>query len=139
MEYSTQIQQSIRDFGCRIRSAKPPTRSKGIRVSRYLELKQQAEALMVEAEKAREKELDEAITQIKLQMQILGVTLQDLRQAGIPDTSSHQAKKAKAHSQAKYRGPNGELWSGGRGRKPDWVMKALKDGKSLEQFAVARH
>lgn len=110
---------------------------KGIRVSRYQELKRQAEALLIEAEKAREKELDEAITQIKLQMQVLGITLQDLRQSGIADP---QVKKNKSSpTPAKYRGPNGELWSGGRGRKPDWVNAALKSGRKLDEFAIHRH
>jgi DNA-binding protein H-NS len=36
----------------------------------------------------------------------------------------------------KYRGPNGETWSGGRGRKPQWVMQALKEGRDIEEFAV---
>jgi DNA-binding protein H-NS len=36
----------------------------------------------------------------------------------------------------KYRGPNGETWGGGRGRKPRWVQEALKAGKKIEDFAV---
>ena len=27
-------------------------------------------------------------------------------------------------------------WSGGRGRKPQWVTQALKEGRDLEEFAV---
>lgn len=107
-------------------------------MSRYNELKQQAEALLIEAEKARELEIADALNQIKQTMLTLGLTLQDLRHVGIHDPQ--QARKTKAHpSPAKYRGPNGELWSGGRGRKPDWVLKAIKDGKSLDSFAIARH
>jgi hypothetical protein len=36
---------------------------------------------------------------------------------------------------AKYRGPDGELWSG-RGRRPLWVGAALKGGSDLEDFAI---
>ena len=36
----------------------------------------------------------------------------------------------------KYRGPNGEGWSGGRGRKPRWVTEALAAGKSLSDFEI---
>lgn len=107
-------------------------------MSRYLELKQQAEALLNQAEEAREQEIHQAIAQIKQQMAALGLTLQDLRQAGIAYNT--QAKKAKSHPQpAKYRGPNGELWSGGRGRRPDWVLAALKSGRKLDEFAIHRH
>ena len=41
-----------------------------------------------------------------------------------------------AKSPIKYRGPNGETWSGGRGRKPQWVTQALQQGRDLEEFAV---
>jgi DNA-binding protein H-NS len=37
----------------------------------------------------------------------------------------------------KFRGPNGELWTG-RGLKPRWLMAELKKGKKLEQFAIRR-
>lgn len=37
---------------------------------------------------------------------------------------------------AKYRGPNGETWTG-RGRKPRWVEKALADGIALETMKIA--
>jgi DNA-binding protein H-NS len=33
----------------------------------------------------------------------------------------------------KYRGPNGEVWGGGLGRKPDWV-NAL--GADIEKYRV---
>ena len=35
----------------------------------------------------------------------------------------------------KYRGPNGELWSG-RGLKPLWLTAELKKGKKLESFSI---
>ena len=36
---------------------------------------------------------------------------------------------------AKYRGPNGETWSG-RGMKPRWLMAELKTGKKIESYAI---
>jgi DNA-binding protein H-NS len=35
----------------------------------------------------------------------------------------------------KYRGPNGEMWSG-RGLKPRWLTAALKGGKELQDFLI---
>lgn len=35
----------------------------------------------------------------------------------------------------KYRGPNGELWTG-RGKKPRWVEAALSAGSTLEDLAI---
>lgn len=101
----------------------------------YQELKEQAEKLLAEAERMREQEIAEAIADIKKKIELYGLTAADLglaKPAGGPGLS--RSKPAK--SVVKYRGPNGEAWSGGRGRKPQWVVQALKDGRSLEEFAV---
>lgn len=101
----------------------------------YLELKAQAEKLMAEAEAMRQKELDDAIADIKAKMKAYGITARDLGLqggAGAP----RRAARGGANKVVKYRSPNGETWSGGRGRKPEWVMRALKEGKNLEEFAV---
>ena len=37
----------------------------------------------------------------------------------------------------KYRGPHGATWSG-RGLKPRWLTSALKEGKKVEDFLIAR-
>lgn len=38
---------------------------------------------------------------------------------------------------AKYRGTNGETWSG-RGLKPRWMAEALKAGKKMEDFLISK-
>lgn len=104
----------------------------------YLELKEQAEKLLAEAERMREQEIGDAIADIKKKIELYGLTAADLglagKSAGGPGTSRGRAGRKSAP--AKYRGPNGETWSGGRGRKPQWVVDALKQGRSLEEFAV---
>jgi DNA-binding protein H-NS len=47
-----------------------------------------------------------------------------------------KAAKSKSKAAAKYRGPNGELWAGGPGRKPEWVRTALAAGKNLEDYRI---
>lgn len=104
----------------------------------YLELKQQAEKLLAEAERVREQEIADAIADIKKKIDLYGLTAADLglsRGATGPGGRG-RAPKSKSASPAKYRGPNGEAWSGGRGRKPQWVVEALKQGRSLDEFAV---
>ena len=39
-------------------------------------------------------------------------------------------------SEAKYRGPNGELWAGGAGRKPEWVRDVIAKGDDVEQYRI---
>jgi DNA-binding protein H-NS len=100
----------------------------------YLELKEQAEKLLAEAEKVREQEITDAITEIRRQIDLYGLTAADLGFAKSGPGIQTRSKPGKAP--VKYRGPNGETWSGGRGRKPQWVTQALKEGRSLEEFAV---
>ncbi len=101
----------------------------------YLELKEQAEKLLAEAERVREQEIADAIADIRSKIELYGLTAVDLGLArNMAGPGSGRQKPAK--SVAKYRGPNGETWSGGRGRKPQWVVQALKDGRNLEDFAV---
>lgn len=83
---------------------------------------------MAEAEEARQIEVAAAIVEIKAKMDMYGLTLQDLK---LPDSKSH-----KSTAPIKYRGPNRQGWSGGRGRKPDWVLQALKEGKNIEDVRV---
>jgi DNA-binding protein H-NS len=106
-------------------------------VPTYLELKEQAEKLMAEAEKVREHEISDAIADIRRKIDLYGLTAADLgfsRSGPGMQTRNRSSKSGKGA--AKYRGPNGETWSGGRGRKPQWVVQALKEGRSLEEFAV---
>jgi DNA-binding protein H-NS len=97
----------------------------------YLELKQKAEKLMAEAEQMRQKEIDDVIAEIREKMKAYGLTAQD-----IGGVSRKRNTGGAAKAVVKYRGPNGETWSGGRGRKPRWVTEALAKGKKIEDFAV---
>src|SRR4051794_40908079 len=45
--------------------------------------------------------------------------------------SSETGKSERAPVEAKYRGPNGELWSG-RGRMPKWLHAAEAEGKARD-------
>jgi DNA-binding protein H-NS len=103
-------------------------------VATYLELKEQAERLLAQAEEMREKEIADAIADIKEKVRLYGLTAADL---GLARTGSGRSPRGKAAAAViKYRGPNGETWSGGRGRKPQWVTQALQQGRKLEEFAV---
>lgn len=103
----------------------------------YLELKAKAEKLMAEAEEVRAKELNEVIADIKEKMLAYGLTGSDIGLGGgVKRKSPSSGSKAAV---VKYRGLNGETWSGGRGRKPNWVVKLLAAGKSLDDFAVSKH
>lgn len=99
-------------------------------MSTYNELMAQAQALMRQAEQARKIELGAVIEDIKSKIKQFNITAADL---GLSDTKKGSPKIKAA---PKYRGPNGEPWSGGPGRKPAWVRLALEQGKDLEAFKI---
>ena len=103
----------------------------------YIELKEQAVKLLAQAEELRQRELQQAIEEIKSKMQAYGITPADLGIAGRRARGASGVRSKKSDQKVvKYRGPNGESWSGGRGRKPRWVTEALASGKKLEDFAT---
>jgi DNA-binding protein H-NS len=98
----------------------------------YSDLINQAQALMAQAEQVRKQELANVIADIKAKMKEYGITVEDLGAA----SSARKSATSKSKAPAKYRGPNGELWSGGPGRKPEWVKAVLAQGKSIEDFRI---
>ena len=70
----------------------------------------------------------------------LGVTVRDLFGEPVQPAAKHgrakAAKKADGDGPApKYKGPNGELWSG-RGRTPRWMQALEAEGKSRDSFKI---
>lgn len=101
-------------------------------MSTYSELVSQAQALMAQAEQVRKQELAAVIADIKAKMKDYGITLEDL--GGV--AGGRKSAGAKVKAPAKFKGPNGELWSGGPGRKPEWVRALLAEGKNIEDFRI---
>lgn len=103
--------------------------------STYSELMAQAEALMRQAEEVRRQEIAGAINEIKEKIRQYQITPEDLgfKLGGKPG----KALKAASGKQIRYRGPNGETWTGGPGRKPQWVKDVLSQGGDIESYRIA--
>ena len=97
----------------------------------YNELMAQAEALLAQAEQIRKQERAGVIASIQAQLREHGLTVEDLA------TANRKPAAKKSKLPAKYQGPNGELWAGGPGRKPEWVKAALAAGQGLDQYLIA--
>ncbi|RYE68108.1 MAG: H-NS histone family protein [Oxalobacteraceae bacterium] len=94
--------------------------------------------LRKQAEELRNHERADIIDQVRKQIAEYGLTVADLKlSAGAPKTAKASQKPKKESSAAKYQGPDGQTWSGGRGRKPGWVTEALAAGKSLSDFEIS--
>lgn len=118
-----------------------------------IDIQSQIEKLQKQASDIRAKEFDKTIKDILAQMQAFGITLKDLQQAmgkgragkgrGRPAGKSAAKKPAARKRSAtagssvapKYRGPNGETWSG-RGLMPKWLSALVAQGRSKQEFAI---
>jgi len=96
---------------------------------------EQIAQLRVQAEQLRNQERSGVIEEIRKKIAEYGITASDLKLTGRA-TGRRTGAVAAARGAAKYRGPTGETWSGGRGRKPRWVTEALAAGKSLSDFEI---
>ncbi|MBB5406702.1 DNA-binding protein H-NS [Paraburkholderia sp. MM5496-R1] len=95
----------------------------------YKQLTAQLEKLHKEVAAAREKEVSQAIADIKQKIAEYDLTAEEL---GLTSASPKPRRKSSTTtSVAKYRNPKtGETWSG-RGRSPAWLV-----GKNRERFLI---
>ena len=91
------------------------------------------------AEELRNHERAGVIEELRRKIAEYGLSATDLklntRSSTGPGKRTGTASSA-AKGAARYRSPNGETWSGGRGRKPRWVTEAMAAGKSLSDFEI---
>jgi DNA-binding protein H-NS len=125
----------------------------------YRELQDQIDKLQREAAAARREEVGSAIREIKKKIAEFGLTAADIGlvpsappagkrgsklAAKVAAASEKKGRGGKGRKKAaapknkvppKYRGANGESWTG-RGRKPAWVVAELAAGKTLDQLLI---
>lgn len=113
-----------------------------------MEIQNQIEKLQKQASEIKSREFDKTVREIIVKMQAFGITLKDLhpdkvrgakaksKMAATADSAgSKLKKKSSSPVVAKYRGPNGETWSG-RGLTPRWLAALVAEGKTKEEFAI---
>lgn len=117
-------------------------------MSNLIEIQGQIEKLQKQASEIKTREFHKTVQDIQAKMQAFGITAKDLQatkgraakgkaKAAKPAAAPKAAGKRKASAPvaAKYRGPNGEAWSG-RGLMPKWMSALVADGKTKADFAV---
>ena len=129
-------------------------------MSTYRELQNQIEDLQRKAVAARKEEVGTTIRDIKRKIAEFGLTAADIGLAPAPakvvgpgKRAAKAAEKAAAELDGKgarkkqrratsgkkvapkYRGVNGELWTG-RGRQPGWVVSELSSGRALVDLLI---
>ena len=100
---------------------------------------QELTALIESAQSKRQEKIAEAKSSLLREFEEkaaqLGLTFDAVMR--VPQASSLQraAKVGGSSVPVKYRGPNGEEWSG-RGRTPKWLQDAEASGKARDTFKV---
>ena len=108
-------------------------------MNNLIEIQNQIEKLQKQAEQIRAEEFDKIVQEILAKMAAYGITVKDLdgskgrdRRAATAGSSGAAVTK---HAAAKFRGPNGESWSG-RGLMPRWLSALVAQGQKKEDFAI---
>ncbi len=111
-----------------------------------IEIQNQIEKLQKQAGDIKAREFDKTVKEILAKMNAFGITLKDLQSSkvrldkgstkGAGQTKSKGIQKAAGSTvPAKYRGPNGETWSG-RGLMPRWLSQLVAQGRVRDEFAI---
>ena len=119
-------------------------------MSNLIDIQGQIEKLQKQAAEIRSREFDKTVQEILAKMKAFGITLKDLQPGktrggkgklkavvGAKSAGAKGVKKPKSATvvAAKFKGPNGETWSG-RGLAPRWLAALLAQGRSKEEFAI---
>ena len=114
-----------------------------------IDIQTQIQKLQTQANEIKAKEFDSTVCDILAKMNAFGITVKDLQNVkpskagkagrGRPKAAAGKTpktpKQAKTPVAAKFRGPNGETWSG-RGLTPKWLATLIAQGQSKESFAI---
>ena len=101
-------------------------------MSSLMELQEQIAVLQKQADDIRAEQFNATVQEILAKMEAFGITVADL------DTRARPRKlvtKSANPAPAKFRGPNGELWSG-RGLMPRWLSALVAQGQPKDSFAI---
>lgn len=124
-------------------------------MNNLIEIQSQIEKLQKQAGEIKSREFAKTVQDILVKMNAFGITLKDLQpgKSRKPGKASAKAlvkagavmgkraaSKAKGKGTnmpvaAKYRGPNGETWSG-RGLMPRWLSALVSTGQTREDFLI---
>lgn len=119
-------------------------------MSNLIDIQSQIEKLQKQANEIKAKDFNATVQEILTKMQAFGITVKDLQSPKAAKLSKagragkgkaavgkapKAARKAGTPVAAKFRGPNGETWSG-RGLTPKWLTSLVSQGQTKEAFAV---
>lgn len=112
----------------------------------YEEAQKQMEEIQERVKKMRVELLTDVLTTIKQQIKEFDIKPSQLFSSAVLNAQSDSYKNSekeesppkppKEPAPVKYKGANGETWSGGRGRKPAWVKTIEEAGGNIEDYKI---
>ena len=115
-------------------------------MNNLVNIQSQIEKLQKQAAEIRAKEFQKTVLDIREKMQAFGITVKDLQASKTSKKSevllpvkkrvASVKKVAGAPVPAKYRGPEGQSWSG-RGLTPRWMAALIAQGRTKEEFTIS--
>lgn len=121
-------------------------------MNNLIDIQTQIQKLQKQASEIKSREFDSTVREILAKMDAFGISIKDLqtfsgsrkgrgRPAGKNQAEPKvkvarvKVKKPTGAVAPKYRGPNGETWSG-RGLTPRWMAALIAQGQPKEAFAI---
>lgn len=115
-------------------------------MNNLVDIQAQIQKLQKQAADIRAKEFDKTVQEIREKMAAFGITVKDLQAvattkksrikvAAVKKVGTGRSKRAGIAVAAKYKGPNGESWTG-RGLTPRWMADLLAQGRTKEEFLI---
>ena len=114
-------------------------------MTKLIDIQSKIESLQKQAAEIKAKESKGILLEIHRKMIAYGITVKDLNEVFKEASKNNKTKtqikvgKSKANVKreskvpVKYRGPNGEHWSG-RGLTPKWLSNYIAGGQSKQEF-----
>lgn len=116
--------------------------TKGTKVTTLADIKAQMALLQKQHDEIVSNEKATIIAEMKEKISDYGITANELGfQLSTPTTSVKPPKSTptnKPKGEAKFRGPNNEEWSGGPGRRPEWVKAISEAGGKIEDYRIKK-
>ena len=114
-------------------------------MNELVKLRQQIADMEKQAAELQKKNRPAVLAELREQMAAYGITAEELsrpaakaaRPKAVPANaaSPSKVKKPAVPSPAKYRGPEGQTWTG-RGTAPKWLNDLVAGGKTREDFLI---
>jgi DNA-binding protein H-NS len=121
-------------------------------MSNLIDIQTQIEKLQKQANEIKSKDFTATVQDILAKMAAFGITVKDLQSgkgkskvgrvvkgktsAAKSVMVAKAARKASNPVAPKYRGPNGETWTG-RGLTPKWLSTLIAQGRAKDSFLIA--